>query len=547
MQEFDALGKLAKVIDSSGVQTFEYDELDNNTQTVFEFAGLQTPVTLHNQFDENKRRTRAMATIGDTVDFVNQYEYDALGKVVGIMQNDKRVAYAYNAAGQRTSMSVFSGTNKVFDTLCQYDDMGRPTHLMHAKDKTIFANYDYTWDIANRITGFDFSYLGDKDEKTAEYGYDKTSQLIEADYNAFQPDEAYEYDANGNRKAYETGKNNQLLSDGVFDYKYDDEGNRIEKVSKTGEMTKYVWDHRNRLIQVIMPKETIAYLYDFQNRVTRRNDKFFVHDGWQIVLTLDAKGNVKNRNLWGAGQDELIATNDQFTLCDLLGSVRDIVNADGKVLGHREYNAFGKVTRSTGKAESPFGYTGKMFDDATGLQWNINRWYDAEVGRWVSEDPIGFEGNDMNLFRYAANSPMIFVDPDGRWWNVLVLVYGFLNKHGAILGLTGITFAVIQGCNARREREENLQAHAETQGLILKLLAERDLPHECTKCAPGASDSVTIELPCRRDCRWILSSEVFSFYGTAEVTFTVSCNTERRWMPAGSKSDVRGCLEIGIA
>jgi hypothetical protein len=60
------------------------------------------------------------------------------------------------------------------------------------------------------------------------------------------PKELYEYDANGNRKAYETSKNNQLLSDGVFDYKYDDEGNRVSKVSKSSK-TEYFWDHRNRL------------------------------------------------------------------------------------------------------------------------------------------------------------------------------------------------------------------------------------------------------------------------------------------------------------
>jgi len=138
-----------------------------------------------------------------------------------------------------------------------------------------------------------------------------------------------------------------------------------------------------------------------------------LHDGWQIVLTLDAKGKVKDRYLWGANQDELIATNDQFTLCDHLGSVRDIVDAGGKVLNHIEYSAFGKVTKRTGKSSSVFGYTGKMFDDATGLQWNINRWYDPNVGRWVSEDPVGFRGRDRNFYRYTHNCSISVVDVYG--------------------------------------------------------------------------------------------------------------------------------------
>ena len=216
------------------------------------------------------------------------------------------------------------------------------------------------------------------------------------------------------RKAFETGKNNQLLSDGVFDYKYDDEGNRIEKKAKTGETTKFVWDHRNRLVHVLLPKESVTYSYDHRNRMTRRNSEYVVHDGWQIVLTLDAKGNVKDRNLWGANQDELIATNDQFTLCDHLGSVRDVVDATDKVQKHVEYNAFGQIMTLTGQSNCIFGYTGKMFDIATGLQWNINRWYDAKVGRWCSEDPIGFKSKDENLYRYVNNSPLRNVDLMGH-------------------------------------------------------------------------------------------------------------------------------------
>jgi RHS repeat-associated protein len=411
---YDALGKLEQVADLDSTHAFRYDELDRNVQTVMKLTGLEMAVTLENQFDEANRRTQVAAKVGWKVEAVNQYAYDTLGRVTGISQGEKRVEYAYNAAGQRTATSVFAGTGRVFDTLYQYDGMGRLTDLTHANGNKVFASYDYTWDIANRITGFDFTYLGQKDERTAEYGYDQTSQLVAADYNAFQPNEAYQYDANGNRKNFENSANNQLTNDGEFCYTYDSEGNRVEKMSiSTGEKTKYVWDHRNRLTQVVTPKESVLYSYDYLNRMTRRNSEFVVHDGWQIVLTLDTKGTVKNRNLWGANQDELIATNGQFTLCDHLGSVRDVVDSKGKVVEHVEYNAFGKVTKQTGKSDCVFGYTGKLCDDETGLQWNINRWHDANVGRWISEDPIGFKGEDFNLYRFCVNAPTFYVDPNG--------------------------------------------------------------------------------------------------------------------------------------
>jgi RHS repeat-associated protein len=169
----------------------------------------------------------------------------------------------------------------------------------------------------------------------------------------------------------------------------------------------------NRLVKVLDNGKSVEYNYDYRNRLVRRNDELFVHDGWQIVLTLDSKGKITDRNLWGANRDELIATNEQFMLCDHLGSVRDVVDATGKVLNHIEYNAFGKVVRQTGKSDCVFGYTGKMFDDATALQWNINRWYDANIGRWISEDPIRFIARDYNISRYVRNNCVFLHDPQG--------------------------------------------------------------------------------------------------------------------------------------
>ncbi|MDR2440942.1 MAG: RHS repeat-associated core domain-containing protein [Planctomycetaceae bacterium] len=79
-----------------------------------------------------------------------------------------------------------------------------------------------------------------------------------------------------------------------------------------------------------------------------------------------------------------------------------------------EYNAFGQLLSKTGNTDCVFKYTGKMTDEVTGLQWNINRWYDAKVGRWISEDPIRFLGGDFNLYRYVKNLLLIYLDPFGH-------------------------------------------------------------------------------------------------------------------------------------
>ncbi|MDR2441120.1 MAG: hypothetical protein LBE12_17300, partial [Planctomycetaceae bacterium] len=93
--------------------------------------------------------------------------------------------------------------------------------------------------------------------------------------------------------------------------------------------------------------------------------EYFVHDGWQIILTLDGNGTVTNKFLWGAKQDELIAQNSAYTLCDHLGTVRDLIG--NGIIAHFEYNAFGQLLTKTGNADTVFKYTGKMTDDVTNL------------------------------------------------------------------------------------------------------------------------------------------------------------------------------------
>ncbi len=60
-----------------------------------------------------------------------------------------------------------------------------------------------------------------------------------------------------------------------------------------------------------------------------------------------------------------------------------------------------------------FGFTGRPFDPAIGLQNNLNRWYDPATGNWLSQDPTGFTAGDTNLYRYCGNSPTNAVDPSG--------------------------------------------------------------------------------------------------------------------------------------
>ena len=108
-----------------------------------------------------------------------------------------------------------------------------------------------------------------------------------------------------------------------------------------------------------------------------------------------------------------------WTLTDHLNTVRDLASYNPgtdqtTIANRRVYDAFGNLESETNAAvDCVFSYTGRLFDEDSGLQNNLHRWYDAEIGRWLSEDPIGFEGGDANLYRYVANDLINNADPTG--------------------------------------------------------------------------------------------------------------------------------------
>ncbi len=99
---------------------------------------------------------------------------------------------------------------------------------------------------------------------------------------------------------------------------------------------------------------------------------------------------------------------------DGLGSIVAITNATGAVVQRYEYDSFGNITyQQDPNFKQSYTYTGREYDDESGLYYYRARYYDAKVGRFISEDPIGFAGGDVNLYSYVGNNPVNLVDPLG--------------------------------------------------------------------------------------------------------------------------------------
>jgi RHS repeat-associated protein len=77
------------------------------------------------------------------------------------------------------------------------------------------------------------------------------------------------------------------------------------------------------------------------------------------------------------------------------------------------YEPFGKTTGSGAASTNAFKYTGRE-DDGTGLYYYRARYYHPSLQRFISEDPIGFAGGDVNLYAYVFNDPVNLIDPSGH-------------------------------------------------------------------------------------------------------------------------------------
>ena len=101
---------------------------------------------------------------------------------------------------------------------------------------------------------------------------------------------------------------------------------------------------------------------------------------------------------------------------DHLGSIRAVTDKDGKKVWSADYLAFGKQYTKDGDFEELHSFTGKEYDPDTGLHYYNARWYDADLGRFISEDPVA-DPNNPNLYSYGANNPLSRIDPTGLFWD----------------------------------------------------------------------------------------------------------------------------------
>jgi RHS repeat-associated protein len=168
-----------------------------------------------------------------------------------------------------------------------------------------------------------------------------------------------------------------------------------------------------------------------------------LYDGSDLIMDFNSSGSLEMRYLNGpTGQlvDTVLARESAsgtvaWYLPDRLGTVRDLINNSGAIIDHIDFSAFGTVLDQSAPSEGDrmMGFEGMELDSVTGLNLAMYRAQDPGTGRWTSQDPLGFAGGDVDLYRYAGNSPAQFSDPSGL--SLMLTPEQFLNQLSALTGI----------------------------------------------------------------------------------------------------------------
>nr|WP_246562084.1 RHS repeat-associated core domain-containing protein [Geobacter grbiciae] len=167
-----------------------------------------------------------------------------------------------------------------------------------------------------------------------------------------------------------------------YQYKYDGAGNRLE-ATRNGATTRYIYDTNGNLLAEADGTNAITRYYIYGNgllaMVTSGNQPYCYHfdgTGHTVALT-DSSANIVNRYA---------------------------------------YTPFGAIGNQQEAISQPFKYVAKygVMAEPNGLYYMKARYYDPSVGRFISEDPKGFDGGDVNLMAYTGNNPVMKTDPSGE-------------------------------------------------------------------------------------------------------------------------------------
>lgn len=219
---------------------------------------------------------------------------------------------------------------------------------------------------------------------------------------------------------------NRLISQGDNHYDYDAFGNLIRERRGKGHqlVTEYRYDCQHRLIGITKPNgQTASYRYDpFGRRISKTVDGITTEFFWQGDKLIAEHHKDKHRSyiyepdsfrplvmLEGYGPK---TTKPYHYQLDQLGTPQELSTPNGEIVWSAHYRAYGEISRlDIGKIDNPLRFQGQYFDQESGLHYNRHRYYNPNIGRYLTPDPVKLAGG-INGYQYVPN-PTGWIDPLG--------------------------------------------------------------------------------------------------------------------------------------
>ncbi|WP_430316909.1 RHS repeat-associated core domain-containing protein, partial [Pseudomonas sp. p1(2021b)] len=416
---YDLLGRLTEETTIHGKLRYEYDPLSNLTTLTLP-DGRKVNYVYYGSGHLHQLNLDGQV--------ISDMERDDLHREVYRTQGKLTSCFGYDAKGRKAWQ--FASTLPA-DKLSQVHNTGINTSLLleHAYNP-IHRRYQY--DPAGELVR-----TLDKLRGEIRYEYEANGRLRSRDTGSLIGSEEFRYDAAANRldfnaRQFAKVKDNRIKQWRDQEYSYDPWGNLIEKRSGHSKLQRFSYDCENRLVRA----ETLR-----NGQLESRDEYRYDSLGRRVAKQSEINGEVEQKRfLWQGlrmlreempGQSILyfyesgsyapLARVDQvegegqkvyYFHTDQIGTPLELTDSEGEIVWQATYRSWGAIEQlAVNEVEQNLRFQGQYFDCETMLHYNTFRYYDSEVGRFISQDPISILGG-VNLYNYGGN-PLLWIDPLG--------------------------------------------------------------------------------------------------------------------------------------
>jgi len=411
--EYDQEGRVIEVTRIISGTTYEI-------QTAYDILGRIESITYPDgevvayTYDEN---SGLLERVEGSQVYIEDIIYNAQGQILTIQYgNNTQTNYTYSFDQRLQRILTQNQIGNLQDLNYNFDKVGNLSTLIDNLQSNIRT---YQYDDLNRLTRAENIPNTSSGYLTYTYQYDAIGNMIyKSDVGSYAYGEGdagphaattvggqyYYYDANGN-----------MISGRGKDFAYDVE-NRLTEVDNLGQITTFEYNHSGNRVKKITDNQTITYvgkLYEISDSQGAVVTKKHIFTGSDRSITVESTGQT------------------YYYHSDHLGSSNIITDETGTQVQHTEYQPYGKPTINEGIYDSPYKFTGKELD-TTGLYYYGARYYDPEIGRFITPDSYvqnPLDPQTLNRYTYCRNNPLIYIDPSGH-------IFGFIAAViiGAVLG-----------------------------------------------------------------------------------------------------------------